>query len=422
MKYVFTKGIEAPYGAMFDNIDGVGPNLIVESERYDVSGYNNSRKLARLSDGTLYFVYQKQLAGNYQIYIKKSIDGGVTWTNETRISTYPGMENHSPTRQCIAVDSNDCLHVIFEGLATGYITGPQVWYTKYDGSWSTPLRISTLAGMYGKAQWETAIAVDSSDCVHVVWIGQSFVGYPNYFQVWYAKYDGSWSSPVRISTYTGMDVDTQRGASIAIDSKDHIHVVWDGKAYGFATDQNTQIWHTVYDGSWHTPVRISNAAGMEDYKECYPSIAVGLDDYLHVVWTGRSVAHPTNYQIWYAKYDTEWRTPVRISTYAGMENCFQFFPSIAVDSSGYVHVLWHGMATGYTDQNKIWHAKYTDSWAVLVCLQPTGRNTYPSLRWSRWPLEAPPVTPISPFWRAVLILGPLAVGAIAITKTDSKVI
>jgi len=170
----------------------------VSTSEYEyATRFNTQRKVVRTSDGTLYCVYMKQLLGKYQIYVKKSVDNGKTWTGETRISTYPGMQNYDQWHPSIAVDSQDRLHVVWNGTADG--GPPQIWYNYYDGSWHTPVRISTYTGMSTNFQNYPCIAVDSEDNLHVVWQGQG-LGAPEY-QIWYTKYDGEWHTPVRISTY-----------------------------------------------------------------------------------------------------------------------------------------------------------------------------------------------------------------------------
>ena len=194
MEYVFTEGTISPYNIKYDDIVGSGPHTAATSEAADPTFYNSQRKVVRASDGTLYVVYCKLFVVRYQIYVKKSTDGGVTWTDETRISTYAGMESYIQFYPSIAVDSIDYLHVVWMGKATGYTTINQIWYAKYTTSWATPVRISTYAGMEGYHQFYPSIAVDSIDYLHVVWQGKA-TGYTDYNKVWYAKYEASWDAP-----------------------------------------------------------------------------------------------------------------------------------------------------------------------------------------------------------------------------------
>ena len=367
----------------------VDPTLISTSESDSATGFNHQRKLVRLSNGTLYAVYRKQLAGQYQIYVKKSTDNGASWTDETRISTYDGMADYFQGYPSIVVDSSNYLHVVWHGKATGYTTYYQIWYAKYTTSWAAPVRISTYDGMADYDQHSPSIAVDSSDYLQVVWHGKA-TGYTTYYQIWYAKYTASWATPVRISTYSGMESYHQSYPSIVVDSSNYLHVVWYGSATGYTIYY--QIWYAKYTTSWAAPVRISTYDGMADYDQYEPSIAVDSSDYIHVVWDSLATGYTDYYQIWYAKYTTSWVTPVRISTYDGMDGYDQYEPSIAVDSNDYLHVVWHGKATGYTDYNKVWYAKYTASWVAPTCLQATGKNQWPNARWSWYPSSNIPTT------------------------------
>jgi len=104
-----------------------------------------------------------------------------------------------------------------------------------------------------------------------------------------------------------------------------------------------------------------------------------------VVWHGKATGYTSYYQVWYAKYNGSWSTPVRISTYSGMDSNNQYAPSIAVDTNDYLRVMWRGKATGYTDYEKVWYTSYESSWGTPECLQPTGQNRFPNIRWSRYP-------------------------------------
>jgi len=385
MEYVFTEGTGAPYDLMYDDLDGVGPFKIMDTNNAYASGWGWQRKLVRMSDETLYVVYS-----DGQLYVKQSADNGTTWTNETRISTGPGMDGWDQYDACMAVDSDDYLHVVFVGANATLVE--QIYYVNYTSSWSTPIRISTFAGMADGYLQGPVIAVDSNDYLHVVfyWYGYD-PGDEYLYQVWYTKNTESWTTPIRIST--GMQDYFQAIVSIAVESNDHLHVVWEGEGIGFA---NRQIWYNTYTDSWAIPVRISVYSDMEDYEQYQPVIVLDSSDNLHVVWYGEASGFTTGTQIWYRKYTGSWGAVTRISTYTGMEGYEQGSPNphaggltLASDSDDYIHALWGGKATGLSDQQKIWLGTYTDSWATPVCLQPNGRNRGPNLRWSNFPVLAP---------------------------------
>ena len=378
VEYVFIEGPVSPYDIFYDDVAGSGP-FLASAVDYDVAlNGNNNRNITRMSDGTLYVIYQKVLAGKEQIYVKQSADDGATWTDETRISTRTGMENYKHYDMGIAVDSEDYLHVVWRGCITGYPVNYQIWYTKYTDSWSNPVRISDEIGMENYTQWRPAISVDSNDYLHVVWYGRA-TGYASN-QIWYTKYTNAWGSVTRLSTKATMNTNIQRYPTIEVDSLDNLHVLWAGATDIFA---NWQIWYTKYTEAWSDPLRISTGGGMEAGLQYDVSLAVDSNDYLHVVWSGPATGWGV--EVWYVKHDGGWSTPLRISDALGMDGYSQISPHIAIDSDDNLHVLWYGKATGYTTHEVIWYALYTTSWATPICLQPTGKNIRPSVRWSRWP-------------------------------------
>lgn len=345
--------------------------------------YANGRKIVRLSDGTLYCVYHRTEAARWQIYVQKSVDDGATWTDETRISTYAGMELYHQGVPSIATDSSDNLHVVWQGCATGFTSKFQIWHNKYDGAWAGPVRISDYAGMATKGQRYPSIAVDGSDNLHVVWDGMA-TGFISDYQIWYNKYDGAWAGPVRISTTAEMEFYEQLQAAIAIDSNGYLHVVWSGET---AAPVFNKIYYNKYDGAWAGPVRISTYAGMSGNSQGGQSIAIDSNDYIHVVWYGMAAGFATNPSIWYNKYDGAWAGPVRISTYPWMGTTFaQSYPSVAVDSFDNVHAVWCGMAEDHVGTERVWHAKYVTSWGTPECVQTMGTDlSNPNIRWSRYP-------------------------------------
>jgi len=328
-------------------------------------------------------VYERKLGANHQVYVKMSLDSGATWTEETRISTYAGMQNYDQRFASISIDSSDYLHVIWRGKSTAYPTNDQIWYAEYTTSWSAPIRISTLAGMIDHVQGSSTLTVASNDDLHTTWWGKD-TAFPINNQIWYSKYTTSWSAPIRISTDYDMDDYAQSSSAITVDSSDYLHVAWAGRATGFPT--STQIWYKNFTVGWGDTTRLSTYAGMEDYSQTGLSIAVNSSDGIHVFWNGNATDSAVERQIWYAEYNTSWSVPIRISTYDGMGAYLQDFPSVAVDSSDYLHLFWEGKATGLADEDKTWYANnFNNSW-TLYCIQQIGRSSFPNVRWSRWPV------------------------------------
>jgi len=230
-------------------------------------------------------------------------------------------------------------------------------------------------------QHGASIAIDSSDNLHVVWYGRA-AGYGLYAeQIWYTNRTSSWIVPIVISTAAGMSVGRQQMPTIAVDSSDYLHVIWNGLIVVYP-DPDMRVWYANYTTSWSTPIHISTLDIMVEMGQGSPSIAIDSSDNLHVVWDGAS-SNYSGSQVWYNKYNTSWAGPIRISTYSGMNDTSQFYPSITIDSSDNHHVVWDGKATGY-GEFVIWYATYTTSWSTPECLQPTGKNRYPVLMWSRW--------------------------------------
>ncbi|GAH39111.1 unnamed protein product [marine sediment metagenome] len=158
--------------------------------------------MVRTSGDRIYVVYKKKLGTKYQIYVKYSDDEGDTWSDRFRLSDAAGMDGYSQLGQCIAVDSEDNLHVVWGGRATGYARD-QVWYRKYDGAWGITTHVDPRVNAGDYDEHEPSIAVDSEDNLHLVWAEFSTVDYIN--KIYYTKYNGSWATPILISTAAGME-------------------------------------------------------------------------------------------------------------------------------------------------------------------------------------------------------------------------
>lgn len=381
LEYIFLEGTSDPYDIMYDTIhDAPGtPVSISQTSRDSETEHGSQRKLVRTSNDTLYTIYERMPAAVYQIYSKKSIDEGATWTDEKLIGTYEGMDTNHQLDGSIAIDSEDNLHVVWAGIATGYPEW-QIWYSNFTGSsWSTPILVSWHENVDDQQQGKPSMAIDSNDYLHVVWSGKD--GFATQPQIIYSNFTGSsWSLYLLLSETNTLPNDVPY---ISPDSSDYLHIVWQGRE---GAETKTRIQYVNYTTSWTSPLAISD---FSQYVQVSPCLAIDSSDYLHVVFqgiidgTGRAYIRYTNYN------NSVWSTNITISTAIGMDSYQQVEPSIGAGSDDDLHVLWYGRATGLQDQDKVWYAKHDDSWATPICLQQTGKNILPNLRWSKYPMVEP---------------------------------
>jgi hypothetical protein len=127
------------------------------------------------SSGYLHVVWDYNSPATYEIYYRKSTNGGTTWSTLKRLTWNLG-NSYMPE---IAVDSSDKLHVVWYDWTPGY---PEIYYknsTDGGSTWSTK-RITWNSGN----SENPAIAVDSSDNLHVIWKDHTAGNY----EIYYKKY------------------------------------------------------------------------------------------------------------------------------------------------------------------------------------------------------------------------------------------
>jgi hypothetical protein len=166
----------------------------------------------------------------------------------------------------------------------------------------------------------TSIAVDSKDNLHVVWT--KFIA--GYGQIAYRRYNSqtaTWSSEFMLTSgpaYSGFP-------SVAVDANDLIHVAWygyDGVAY--------QIFYSRFDGiAWSPARKISQ--GFPDSVN--PGVAVNRDNVVYVAWYKNNGRF---YQIYVVNSLEDWRNQAVIS----LGDVDSYNPTIAIDKEGHVHIAW----------------------------------------------------------------------------------
>jgi hypothetical protein len=227
-----------------------------------------STNLAIAARGSyVYVVWERHVphGGRYdpEIFFKRSIDGGVTWTSDMRL-TKTGGSAFYPT---LAV-SGSSIYVVWHGYATG--TG-QIYFTRSTDrgiSWTSSKRLTDT--LYDSLQ--PAIGVSGSN-IYVVWDYKL----PNVMnaEVYFKRsVDGgiTWTANKRLTVNDGYS----GPPSIAV-SDLNIQVAWHDYTPG-----NAEIYfRRSVDGgvAWQTTKRLSKTAG----NSWDPTIGVAGSN-IYVVW------------------------------------------------------------------------------------------------------------------------------------------
>jgi len=282
----------------------------------------NARCLAA-SGNLIHIVWYDTRDGNYEIYYKRSIDGGQSWGSDIRLTTNE-FTSYNPA---IAL-SGSIIHVVWYDNRDGNY---QLFYKRsFDNgaTWEAERNISSSIGRSG----HPSITVSGSD-VHLVWWDNRDAN----FEIYYMKSidnGNTYSAETRLTNNAGESV--MPGVAI---SGNYVHVSW----YD-STDGNWEIYYKrSADGglTWGNNIRLTNNSA----QSRFPSIAAS-GAYVHIAFFDNRNGVD---QVFYKRSTnngTSWASDVKMMK----SNYYAAYPSLAVSGSD-VHVLWNQYYTnGYDIQ------------------------------------------------------------------------
>ncbi len=317
------------------------------------SGYSQVPTVAIDSNLTIHVVWFDNTSGNYEIYHKKSMDGGESW--KTKRLTWNSGNSCWPV---IAVDSCGFIHVVWFDNTPG---NHEIYYMKSEDSGETWTR-KRLTWTSGDSSWPV-IAADSNNNLHVLWTDYTH-GAP---EIYYKKStDGgeTWGSSKRLTWNTGSSLNP----SISIDSSNHLHVVWWDDTPG-----NREIYYkrSVDGGDTWTTKRLT----VDSAESELPVIARDSNNYLHVVWSDR---RDGNYELYYKKSKdggVTWTKDKRLTWTSGSS----LRHALAISPNNYLHLVWDDYSSLPPE---IYYKKSTDggeTWTTKRLTWNSGDSMYPSL-------------------------------------------
>jgi hypothetical protein len=324
---------------------------------YSWTSVNSARCVAAGSSGDVHVVWQDQRDKPsdpyfWEIYYKRSTDGGLNWGPDTRLTFHSGPGIPIGYTPSVAV-SGPYVHVVWADYRNEPPWYPEIYYkrsTDWGGTWEPETRLTFNA----YHSFNPSVAAYGSG-VHLVWQDTRLQSSS------YIWYKGSNDNGFTWSTDLCLNPDqtyqyTAENPSVSV-LRDTVHVVWDDN-------------HKTSLGEWEIYYRHSTNGGLtwQDTKQLtdlnysisthFPSIS-SSGAFVHVVWMdGRQGNY--NDEIYYQQstdYGEHWLalgSERRLTNDPGTSE----YPSISA-SGHVVHLVWDDNYSG-TYNKEIYYQCSTD--------------------------------------------------------------
>lgn len=207
----------------------------------------------------------------------------------------------------------------------------------------------------------SAVAVDGSDVLHIVWIDRDGPGHVTYGT--FDTHQNAWTSRqvLRVTHWTDF-TQGQEGAVIALDAAGNPHVLFSAKPTA-PSDPVRLYYATASGGTWSTPVLIdAQAVPVPPRLTEHPAIAFGPDGTLLAAWLQGSctvIRDGTCYTPDATIY-TRLRSPGGTwqNTVALPDQSFTTIdngPSVMVTADGVRHITFLSATVNHEDEIRYWY-------------------------------------------------------------------
>jgi hypothetical protein len=329
---------------------------------YSSSSYGRS---IEAKGDTIHIVWHDNRDGNNEIYYKRSLNSGTTWSSDTRLTNNSSVSQYPS----IAV-SGDAIHVSWEDNRDGNF---EIYYkrsTDAGTTWGADVRLTNAN--YSSIGSNIAAF---SNFVHIVWIDARFLSpYKTFFKT---SSDGglNWSSDFQLSDGSSQYYNVSIAAS-----GNYLHVTWADNLYG-----NLEIFYrnsTDAGLNWAAIQRLTN----DGAASLRPKISVS-GNLVGVVWYDSRDGNDEIYFKRSANNGVNWDADTRLTN----EPAESHFPSVSIQGN-IVQTVWVESRDGNTEiYNKLstnggqsWTSDYrlTNDTAISTSPSVISSGNYVHTVWS----------------------------------------
>jgi len=181
------------------------------------TGESSFPSVASSSTGQyVYMVWKDNTPGNFEIYLKRSTNYGVSWSSALRMTLNTG----SSERPSVACSSNgQYVYLVWADDTPGNY---EIYFkrsTNYGASWGTAARITINTGL---SRYSSVACSSTGQYVYLAWDDTTNWNFEIYFRR-STNYGVNWGAAVRITTNTGNSV----VPSVACSSNgQYVYLVW----------------------------------------------------------------------------------------------------------------------------------------------------------------------------------------------------
>jgi|GEM_PF-2473846 len=284
--------------------------------------------------------YRNNVGGYVTVGCTYSHDAGITWGE----NLFPAEFALGDTNQGDPVmdfGSGDTVFFVFISFNRGSFTGDLGFCKSFDGgkTWSSPINLTNTPSDLDDKPWMSVYG----DTVLITWA--KFGGWNSGIK-FIKSVDGgnTFTSPVHINS-SGNGSMPKKGRG------DTIYVLW---AMDYPQDPNYDqgIWiskSTDGGSTFSSPFHVADVyySGILPWRDyVIPSFDVDRNTgYIYVVFHSADAGY-TDFDAYFTRSTDgglTFETPVRLNA---VTTGAQFFPSVSVDDSGYVHVIWYDTRRG----------------------------------------------------------------------------